>query len=124
MTWILYEANGDIRATSSAESTIDELIESGFTGTKVDVGDSDTEGKQYVGGVLIDIVKSADEIADERRDERQMKFAQTIDKANHWWEQSLTDAQKAEVATWRQAWLDYPSTGVKPDDIDVVEGLR
>jgi hypothetical protein len=51
----------------------------------------------------------------ERREERQRVFTNTIDQMNEIWFNALTDAQKTSLSQWRQAWLDYPSTGVKPN---------
>ena len=52
-----------------------------------------------------------------RREEREEVFAATLDKMNPVWHSQLTDDQLAELETWRQTWLDYPETGLKPDDL-------
>ena len=57
-----------------------------------------------------------------RRDEREVMFANTIDRMNPTWYNSLSNAQKAELSTWRQGWLDYPSTGVYPSPLDWFSG--
>jgi hypothetical protein len=117
MTWILYDTDGNIKASSDAERTIDELFESGFTGTKVNVGDDSIDNKRYVNGTLVDIVKSTEEVEEGRRDERLQVFSRTLDVMNPVWYNSLTTEQQTKLATWRQAWLDYPETGVKPDNL-------
>lgn len=57
-----------------------------------------------------------------RREERIQKFSETIDLMNPLWYNSLTDQQKTDLATWRQQWLDYPSTGVVPTE-SLVDGI-
>ena len=57
-----------------------------------------------------------------RRNEREAIFANTIDRMNPTWHDALSDTQKAELATWRQGWLDYPSTGVYPAPLDWFAG--
>lgn len=41
-------------------------------------------------------------------------FAATLDKMNPVWYNTLTDDQKTRLASWRQEWLDYPSTNTEP----------
>ena len=53
--------------------------------------------------------------AQDRRNERTKIFAETIDRMNAVWYGSLTDTQKANLETWRQAWLNYPETDVVPE---------
>ena len=55
----------------------------------------------------------------ERRQERREVFARTLDILNPVWYNALTSDQQTEIATWRQAWLDYPVTGVRPADLDI-----
>ena len=57
-----------------------------------------------------------------RRSERDKKFAATLDKMNTLWYNTLSDQQKADLNTWRQQWLDYPSTNTAPDDT-LIEGI-
>ena len=54
-----------------------------------------------------------------RRQERREEFSRTIDRMNPLWYDSLTTQQQTDLATWRQAWLDYPATGVRPTDLDI-----
>lgn len=49
-----------------------------------------------------------------RRQEREEVFASTLDTVNPWWERSLSETQREAIGTWRQTWLDYPETGIKP----------
>lgn len=49
------------------------------------------------------------------RKERDIEFSVTIDRMNPLWWDSLTDATKQEIISWRNTWLDYPTTGVKPE---------
>ena len=58
----------------------------------------------------------------DRREERDNEFARTLDRMNALWYNSLTSQQQTDLATWRQAWLDYPSTGVEPDK-SLVSGI-
>jgi len=66
--------------------------------------------------------KTDEEILFERRDERREIFAFTIDAMSAYWQNSLSSEQHQEIATWRQAWLNYPETGIRPDDLDIFSG--
>ena len=66
----------------------------------------------------IDAIES-EELTERRRTERADKFSDTLDKMNPIWYSELTSEQQTELATFRNTWLDYPETGVKPDDLDV-----
>lgn len=44
-----------------------------------------------------------------RRKERAEEFSWTIDNLNPLYYNSLTAEKQAELATWRQAWLNYPN---------------
>lgn len=57
-----------------------------------------------------------------RRSERDKRFADTLDKMNTLWYNTLSDQQKADLNTWRQQWLDYPSNNTAPDD-SLIEGI-
>jgi hypothetical protein len=72
----------------------------------------------YSNGAFSLRTKTTEEYAQERRQERSVKFSQTLDKMNGAWYNALSAQQKTDLNTWRQAWLDYPSTGIKPDDLD------
>lgn len=56
-----------------------------------------------------------------RRLERDKIFRDTIDNINPLWYETLSTQMKSDLATWRAAWLDYPSTGVKPSMQSVEE---
>lgn len=86
--------------------------------------------EDFVGTELIDgtVVASVEEkedvetnlelsLQDKRRKERKIEFSTTLDLINPVWYNLLTEQEKSELATWRQAWLDYPSTGVKPENL-------
>jgi len=90
--------------------------------------------KEFVGTELIDgtVVTSVEEkedletnlelsLQDKRRRERKIEFSTTLDLINPVWYNSLTEQEKSDLAEWRQAWLDYPSTGVKPEDLNFIE---
>ena len=53
---------------------------------------------------------------EDRRSKRNAKFATTIDRMNPVWYNSLDSTQQSNLATWRQQWLDYPSTGIIPNE--------
>ena len=67
------------------------------------------EGYHYIDGAF---VKEASFIEKERREERAEEFSRTLDN-------SLTDTQKSSLETWRQAWLNYPETGILPTRVDI-----
>jgi hypothetical protein len=58
----------------------------------------------------------------ERRMEREEKFAGTLDKMNPMWYQGLTTEQQSALNNWRVDWLEYPSTGIIPDDT-LIQGI-
>ena len=68
------------------------------------------------------VASYAENQAQSRRNERAKIFADTIDRMNPTWHAALTDAQRSELETWRQGWLDYPSTGVYPSPLDWFSG--
>lgn len=71
----------------------------------------------YIGQIINDTVVASVEPYVDPREERAEVFAATLDIMNPVWYNSLTTEQQTELAAWRQAWLDYPETGVKPDDL-------
>ena len=60
-------------------------------------------------------------IYEKRRIMRKDAFSSTIDKMNPLWYDSLTEEQQTSLAAWRTAWLDYPSTGDKPEPLDIFD---
>ena len=56
-----------------------------------------------------------------RRGERDNVFQHTIDNINPLWYETLSTQMKSDLAAWRAAWLNYPSTGVKPSIKSVEE---
>ena len=66
----------------------------------------------------IDEIESEQTLVD-RREERRRKFANTIDKMNPIWFEELSSTDQDDLREWRQTWLDYPATGIKPDDLDI-----
>jgi hypothetical protein len=63
----------------------------------------------------VDLVEMEIHAGHLRRSERTAMFAQTIDKITPMWYDNMSLADKATVAAWRTAWLDYPSTAVLPE---------
>ena len=57
----------------------------------------------------------------DRREERRRKFANTLDKMNPIWYEELSSTEQDDLREWRQTWLDYPETGVKPDDLSIFD---
>ena len=53
-------------------------------------------------------------VEEDRRQERQLMFSNTIDKMNPIWYNSLTSDQQKRLDTWRTQWLNYPDGGIKP----------
>ena len=68
----------------------------------------------------IDEIESDNTLAD-RREERRRKFANTLDKMNPIWYEELSSTEQDDLREWRQTWLDYPETGVKPDDLSIFD---
>jgi len=82
----------------------------------------DTTDKMYVNGEVVDIPLTTEELVEARREERRDKFANTLDRMNPVWHNSLTAPQQNDLATWRTQWLEYPSTGIIPDDT-LIQGI-
>ena len=68
-------------------------------------------GTQVDGVTVAEIVEDNDISIQEQR---RVEFERTLDKMNPVWYNSLTDDQKTRLASWRQEWLDYPSTNTEP----------
>ena len=68
----------------------------------------------------IDEIESDNTLVD-RREERRRKFANTIDKMNPIWFEELSSTEQDDLIEWRQTWLDYPSTGVKPNALSIFD---
>ena len=68
----------------------------------------------------IDEIESEQTLVD-RREERRRKFANTLDKMNPIWFEELSSTEQDDLREWRQTWLDYPSTGVKPDALSIFD---
>lgn len=66
-----------------------------------------------VGGSYEDLT----DYSKQRREHRKEIFSKTLDKMTPPWYQTLTEDQKERLSAFRQAYLDYPSTGVIPDKI-------
>jgi hypothetical protein len=82
----------------------------------------DIVDKMYVDGEVVDIPLTTEELLEARREERRDKFANTLDRMNPVWHNSLTAPQQNDLATWRTQWLEYPSTGIIPDDT-LIQGI-
>ena len=115
--YILHDSEGTILGISiempiSVEGTTVLVMES----EKI----PDDHLKMVVNGELVDsptLIEAT--IIQDRRSERMGMFSQTLDVLNPVWYDTLTEAEKLSIPIWRQAWLDYPETGVKPDDLDI-----
>lgn len=63
----------------------------------------------------VDQAERDEHAANLRRSERNTAFEETIDKITPLWYDNMSLDDKATIAVWRTAWLDYPATGVKPE---------
>lgn len=93
--------------------------------TLLGVGAAPQDGPEALLGTTFEgsvVASYAENQAQSRRNERAVIFANTIDRMNPTWHAALTDAQRTELETWRQGWLDYPSTGVYPSPLDWFSG--
>lgn len=70
------------------------------------------EGKKVVS---YEMIVNEELLKADRREQREEKFANTIDKITPVWFEDLTEDQKARVKAFRAAWLDYPTSGNIPD---------
>lgn len=70
--------------------------------------------KKLIDGELVDYTPT--KTTEDIRDDRISIFSRTIDMMNPVWYNSLDSTQQNNLATWRQQWLDYPSTGTIPNE--------
>ena len=76
-------------------------------------------GRTFAGAEVVEVIDSTPvsekpTVEEIRREVRTEVFSTTLDRMNPIWYNSLTTEQQADLATWRQAWLDYPATGIEP----------
>ncbi len=59
----------------------------------------------------------------EKRIDRKYEFSHTIDKMNPVWYAALSDTDKTAIATWRSAWLAYPTddSATRPAELSIFE---
>ena len=89
--------------------------EDNFIGDVHNIGTHNPKG--YIGDLVNGTVVASYEEYQDPREERAEVFSRTLDVMNPVWYNSLTTEQQTELAAWRQVWLDYPETGVRPDDL-------
>lgn len=86
-------------------------------GTLIREGNINGNPNAYIGSELDEQIVANVEVMVEPADlraERDAVFATTLDVLNPLWWGQFTDYQKAQAIIWRQTWLDYPDTQVKP----------
>lgn len=119
MIYIAVTPTGDITIKSDSLEYVQDWIDRFEPTSTIVTLDEDFEGgKRYVDGELVEAIivpANDEELLESRRLERRDVFTDTLDKLNWFWASSMTIEQQDEVAAWRQAWLDYPATGIKPD---------
>tara|TARA_R110002124_G_C8940816_1_gene512678 strand:+ start:1313 stop:1666 length:354 start_codon:yes stop_codon:yes gene_type:complete len=82
-------------------------------------------GTNWEGQIVYSVEQLAEPVTPvevERRMEREEKFADTVDKMNPMWYQGLTTEEQSDLNNWRLDWLEYPSTGIIPDDT-LIQGI-
>lgn len=94
---------------------------------RIDVqeGDQDQWIGQTIDGVTVASWVDATDlevVKTYRREDRQEKFANTLDTLNPAWYESLSDDQKARIKAFRDAWLDYTDTGTIPETMTYNSG--
>lgn len=118
--WYYLIVNEQIVACSTEREIVALNQEEQGQGTIIESSDYYSETDFiYSNGAFSTRTKPIEELKEERRIEREEKFMETLDMMNGAWYDTLSAQQKTDLATWRQAWLDYPSTGTKPDDLDL-----
>ncbi len=100
-----------MKATIEKDGVIINVIE-----IPDDANHSDFGTREYLTTDNISDSVMQSEYARQRQSERTKVFSITIDKLNPIWYNSLTSTQQSNLATWRQQWLDYPSTGTIPNE--------
>ena len=98
----IYDTDGTLKITQEGDAQDFAFL----IGLIVNEGLND----EYTVGKIVD--KDGNETIPEnefRRKERTLEFAETIDKLNPIWFDTLTTEQQNDLRTWRQSWLNYPS---------------
>ena len=118
MFYLLIDTDGYIQvATNSMEAATANLSDD-LTLVTLD-SEVDISLKRYVDSELVALPDDNSEVLNSRRVERAIIFSTTLDLMNPIWYDSLTDDEQTALAAWRTAWLDYPATGTRPDDLDI-----
>ena len=128
--YLLYNSTGAISEIVHVIQTSDEVsaqttAEANGLSYIVDPSNGETTYTSIVNGELVE--QTAEEAAEaeaiqlteDRRDERRQAFTYTLDKMNPIWYEELSSTEQDDLREWRQTWLDYPATGIKPDDLDI-----
>lgn len=106
-----YNSNGEIEFTVSC-GDITGVVTKIFNLERDKANDAILQAWVDAGNSITAYVAPEEEVvtfADERRAERALIFAGTIDRMNIVRYNSLTEDQKLAVATFRQEWLYYPN---------------
>lgn len=106
MTYVIKDSDGNILNTIDGDAE-DSWIGQDYHGTTV---------------ASVEQLPAPDLTEHNRRLERESVFKVTIDRLTGPWFESLSDDDKAKIKAFREVWLDYPSTGVIPDNKVYNEG--
>lgn len=118
MYYLLIDTDGNILVSTDSLEIAEANQTDDTTLVTLD-SEVDISLKRYVDSELVALPDDNSEVLNSRRGERAIIFSTTLDLMNPIWYDSLTDDEQTALATWRQAWLDYPATGTKPDDLDI-----
>jgi len=116
MTYYIINSEGVIqRTTNNLEFAEQSLSSDNYI---VELDYEFLESLHHIGRTIVDnslLPLTNEETLLKRREERTIEFSNTLDLMQPLWFSDLTLEQQEGLAAWRQAWLEYPSTGIKPE---------
>ena len=115
MTCYIIDSEGVIQSTNNSLEFSNKNLKPGESVIELEY--EFLESLHHLGRTIVNnslLPLTEEETLLRRREERANEFSNTLDLIQPVWYSSLTSTQQTSLASWRQEWLDYPSTGVKP----------
>ena len=115
MTYYIIDSEGVIQSTTNNLEFAEQSLSANNYIVELDY--EFLESLHHIGRTIVNnslLPLTDKETLLKRREERANEFSITLDLMQPLWYSTLTPTQQTSLATWRQAWLDYPSTGIKP----------
>tara|TARA_R110000803_G_scaffold139430_3_gene206091 strand:+ start:873 stop:1241 length:369 start_codon:yes stop_codon:yes gene_type:complete len=116
MTYYIINSSGVVQGTTSSLDVVNQNLKPDRS--FVELSFPFLESLSHIGRTIVDgelVELTPEEILLKRREERAEEFSNTLDLMHSIWYSDLTVEQQSTLTTWRQSWLDYPNTGIKPE---------